>query len=190
MAARVLRPQTPSAGALRVSLPIVPLDALSGPGLDVVVQGWASAEAAAALGGGVASLGGSLHVARVGSDIGVAGRVEAAANVACDRCGEPLVLRVASDVSCLYAAPRGVDEALPETSYDDVGDYDGVALDLAHVVGESLALERPARVLCSDVGASTDAACHARWRSAAGHPERAPDPRLAALRSLKISTKE
>jgi uncharacterized metal-binding protein YceD (DUF177 family) len=173
-----------------VSLPIVPLDSIPSHGLDVPVQVWAASRAAEALEGPLSSLGGSLHVVRVGGDIGVAGTVSAEADVPCDRCGAQARLSVTADVSCLYAAPRGVDEAEPETDYDEVGDYDGAALDLSHVVGESLALERPARVLCADMDPAADAACLARWRAAAGQGDPAPDPRLAALRNLSFPSKE
>ncbi len=171
-----------------VTLPFVALDAIPTPGLDVVVGSWADAAAATALGGSLAGVSGRVHVERVGVDIGVTGRVEAAADVPCDRCGQTVRLSVASDVSCLHAAPRGVDESIPESAYAEVGEYDGVTLDLAHAVAESLLLERPARVLCADADLSQDEACLARWRSVAGGPERAADPRLAVLRSLKFSS--
>lgn len=170
-----------------MSLPFVPLENVPAHGLVVPVGVWALARAEEALVGKHVQVEGELRIARVGRDLHVQGELRAAATVACDRCGADVALRTDAELDCLYAAPRADDEALPEEAYADIGEYDGAQLDLAHVVGESLALERPARVRCSDLDPAEDGACLARWRAAAGNPETAPDPRLAALAGVKTS---
>jgi uncharacterized metal-binding protein YceD (DUF177 family) len=143
------------------------------------------AAAAEGLSGTGATVEGALEVRRVGRDLHVTGRLSGGARVACDRCGAEAALAVEAVLDCLYAAPRGEDQALPEEAYADIGEFDGEALDLAHVVAESFALERPARVRCGDVDPAADVDCHARWRAAAGDPAFVPDPRLSALAGFK-----
>lgn len=163
----------------------VALESIPTQGLDVVVQDWAMAACAEGLGGRATAVSGELHVVRLGRDVGVRGPVAGAAGVTCDRCGAEVDFRVETDVDCLYLAPRGEADALPESDYAELGEYDGVTLDLAHVVGESLALERPLRVLCGDVDPAADAACLARWRDRAGAAAPAGDPRFAVLKNVK-----
>ncbi len=172
-----------------MSFPTVLLDQVPAHGLSVRVatasSPWAVAAAGEGLSGSDATVEGSFEVRRLGRDLHVTGRLSGSARVQCDRCAEAVVLSVEAELDCLYAAPRGDDETLPEEAYADIGEFDGVALDLAHVVSESLALERPARVRCGEEDASLDAACLARWRAAAGATASVPDPRLAALAGFK-----
>lgn len=163
----------------------VTLDAIPVPGLDFVVQDWAREACAESLVGAAPAVSGELHVTRVGGDIGVRGPLSASADVTCDRCGLPFRFAVQTEVDCLYLAPRAEGAASPESEFADLGEYDGVTLDLAHVVRESLALERPMRVLCGDLDPAAEEACLARWRESAGAPERAADPRLAVLQNFK-----
>jgi uncharacterized metal-binding protein YceD (DUF177 family) len=170
-----------------MSLPLVPLDNVPAHGLTVQMGAWAQSAAAEALAGRDASVRGTLEVRRVARDLHVQGTLSGTAGVNCDRCGVEVPLTVTAVVDCLYAAPRSDDETLPEDAYAEIGDYDGATLDMAHVVGESLALERPARVRCADVDPTQDDACLARWRDAAGASASTPDPRLAALAGFKTS---
>jgi uncharacterized metal-binding protein YceD (DUF177 family) len=170
-----------------MSIPLVPLENVPSHGMTVPVGPWADARAADAMEGPVRSLAGTLEITRDGRDLRVTGVINATAEVPCDRCGIPVVLPVHSDVDCLYAAPRAEGEALPEDGAEDIGDYDGVALDLAHVVGETLALDRPARVRCADVDAHADDACLARWRAAAGPSAPKGDPRFDVLARFSTS---
>ncbi len=167
------------------SFPVVPLETVPPHGLTVKVESWANEQAAHGLGGTLESVGGTLYVKRVGGDLHVTGTVDGTAHVPCDRCSADVRMRVRADVDCLYAAPRGADQALPEDDYADIGDYDGVALDLAHVVGECLALERPARVLCGDDDPAADESCLARWRTIAGDTALRGDPRFDILSNDK-----
>lgn len=163
-----------------MSFPVVRLDAIPPQGLLVSVGEWAAASAAEVLEGPVRVIEGELRVVRSGPHLLCAGRVEATAEVRCDRCGEPLPLRVAGRFSCLYSPVDGLPEvdehgdvnlALPEDwtdGVDEVSEYDGESIDLAHVVAEFLAVERPSRVLCADLDPAADAACAQRWRTGAG----------------------
>jgi uncharacterized metal-binding protein YceD (DUF177 family) len=174
-----------------VSFPVVALESIPAHGLSVVVQEWARVACGEGLGGTPTAVGGTLDVRRVGRHILVSGALDGAAIVPCDRCGEPLALTVAGEVACEYlpvdeiaAAPVDSDE--PEDAEPgDQGEYDGVALDLVHVVREFFALERPARVLCADLDPAADAACLARFRARAGVSPPEPDPRLAVLKGVK-----
>ena len=170
-----------------MSLPFVPLDHVPAHGLTVTVGPWAHAAAAEAMEGADVAVNGTLEVRRAARDLHVTGTLNASANVACDRCGVSVPLVVAASVNCLYAAPRADGDPLPDDTFEEIGDYDGATLDMAHVVRETLALERPARLRCADVAPDQDAACHARWRAAAGNPDPTPDPRLAALAGFKAS---
>jgi uncharacterized metal-binding protein YceD (DUF177 family) len=140
------------------------------------------------LGGEDPAVGGHLSVTRTGRDIVVRGALSGEATTRCDRCGEARRLSVSGDVDCVYAPvgalARGDDEEPPEDAPEQ-GEYDGVALDLVHVVREFFALERPARLLCADLDPAADAACLARFRARAHLGPSEPDPRFAALKGVK-----
>ena len=173
-----------------MSFPVVTLESIPSHGLSVEVRSWALVACGEGLGGSARSVDGQLEVTRVGPDIRIEGEVRGAALVACDRCGELLDLEIATDVSCLYLAPRPADQEEPTSDTDEVGEYDGVSMDLAHVVRESLALERPLRLYCADLADppardQVDTACLARFKARAGTPTPEIDPRLAALQGFK-----
>jgi uncharacterized metal-binding protein YceD (DUF177 family) len=168
-----------------VSFPVVALEAIPPHGLTVPVGEWARAACGAGLGGTVRYVGGELLVTRQGRDIAVRGSLRGGVTVACDRCGELLELDAEPEVSCLYLAPRADGESPAESEADELGEYDGVTLDLAHVVSETLALERPFRVLCADLDPAQDAACMARFKARSNLPPSEPDPRLAVLKGYK-----
>lgn len=172
-----------------MSFPLVPLDSIPNQGLSVTIGDWALAACGEGLGGAAAGVSGALSLTRNARRIAVAGEVAGKATVPCDRCGEPLALAVEGAVDCTYLpvdelASTPVDEPEPEEAPDE-GEYDGVALDLRHVVAEFFALERPARFRCADLDPASDEACRARFRARAnvGAPE--PDPRLSALKGVK-----
>lgn len=174
-----------------MSFPLVPLDSIPNQGLFVAVGDWALRACGDGIGGDAKEVGGTLSLARHGRRIAVTGALHGKAVVPCDRCGEPLDLGVRGSLDCAYVpvdelASTPVDEPEPEEAPDE-GEYDGVALDLRHVVEEFFALERPSRVQCADLDPAADEGCRARFRARAnvGPPE--PDPRLSALKGVKPS---
>lgn len=172
-----------------MSFPLVPLDSIPTHGLTVQVLDWARAGCGEGLGGEATAVGGSLVVSRAKRHIVVTGQLTGTATVVCDRCGEPLPFSVSGEANCVYVpadevAAAPVDEELPAEAPEQ-GEYDGVALDLVHVVREFFALERPARILCGDLDPAADAACLARFRAKADLGQPSPDPRFAVLKGVK-----
>ncbi|MDP2306352.1 MAG: DUF177 domain-containing protein [Pseudomonadota bacterium] len=169
--------------------PVIALDSIPTHGLAVQVLDWARVGCGEGLGGECTSVSGHLEVSRKGRHIVVNGQLAGAATVICDRCGEPCHFSAAGAASCVYLpfdeiAATKVDEDSQEEALDH-GEYDGVALDLVHVVREFFALERPARVLCADFDPAADAACLERFRSRADLSRDQPDPRFALLKGVK-----
>lgn len=180
-----------------MSFPVVTVESVPPQGLDVIVGSWATAAAAEALGGRLEALSGELRVVRSGRSLLTGGHLSARALVPCDRCGELVVLPVSGEFSCLYApadALPEVDErgdvqiAAPdawERPLEEVSEFDGESLDLAHVVAEFLAVERPPRWRCADADPAADAHCLARWKARSGVAgEGAPRP-FDALKDWK-----
>lgn len=178
-----------------MSLPFVTLDAIPPHGLHVDlgaagVQAWALSAAAEGIEGEIRALSGRLRILRYGVHILVDGELTASGTVSCDRCRHPLPLSVSGQVNCLYSPIDTVPERSEEEEGDytapvqlpvevnDLGEYDGKALDLCNVVREFFAVERPPRLLCEDVAivdaagnaslnASINAATHAAINAAA-----------------------
>lgn len=181
-----------------MSFPVVPLESVPTQGLQSAVGDWALAAVAEGLDGDGPRVGGTLSVRRAGRHLVVVGTLDGAATVACDRCGEPVVLALSGAVSCLYSPVDALPEAgededrsgpvIPEEvpfAVEDVGEYDGVSLDLRDVVREFFAVERPARFVCADVDPLADAACGERWRARAGNPDLSDASPFSALKVLK-----
>ena len=159
----------------------VPLAAITPTGHHAHVGEVLRPAAEEGMGGPVSRLDGHVELQRRGVHVLARGNVDATGEVACDRCGAPLTLRVAGEFACVYSPleslrERGENEDIeggPEVpdpfagEADEVSEYTGDTIDLAQVVREFVALERPARVFCADVAppaeaAAADAACHAR----------------------------
>ncbi len=160
---------------------------------------WARRAAAEGLGGELRAFDGGLTVTRHGVHVAVRGEISATAEVACDRCAEPLVVSVGGDVSCVYsplsALPERDDDedGLPRPPVElpfevtDVGEYSGDRFDLGDVVREWFLVVRPPRLVCADVDPDADSACLERFRLGAG-PLAQPivDPRLSILSKLSV----
>lgn len=179
-------------------LPLVPLDSLPTSGMDVPVGPWAKPAVREAFGADDVS--GRLHLLRSGVHVVVTGELDLVAQVPCDRCTATVPLRLHPVIACVYspisAVPeRGEDDdatgpALPElpVAVEDASEYDGVTVDLASVVVESLEVERPARWRCADAypdDPQADSACEARWRALAGASDEASLSPFAALAGWK-----
>jgi uncharacterized metal-binding protein YceD (DUF177 family) len=178
---------------------IVALADVPSHGLSVPLGAWAHAAAAVGIGGEVKAFEGHFAVTRHGEHLAVRGEVHLVGEVPCDRCGEPLLLNIGSDVSVLYSPISSVPEATEDTEglprppieleepVEDLGEYDGQSLDLADVVREWATVERPVRFLCADLDESADDACRARFRQLARLSDApAVDPRFSILTSLSI----
>lgn len=162
---------------------------------------WASNAVASGLGGTVKAFAGGLTIARHGVHVSMVGELHAVGEVACSRCGIPLVVSIGGDVSCAYSPLETLpertadEEGLPEPPVDlgfevsDVGEYDGTSFDVALALTEWAAIEAPVRLRCGDIDESDDEACTARFRALAQTPAQpAVDPRFAILQSLKPSS--
>lgn len=179
---------------------IVALADVPSHGLSVPLGAWGPAAAAAGFGGEVKAFEGAFVVTRHAEHLAVRGEIHLVGEVPCDRCGEPLVLSLGGELSVLYSPISSVpeteedDEGLPrppialEEPVEDLGEYDGVSLDLAAVVREWATVERPVRLLCGELDEAEDAPCRARFRARANLTD-APvvDPRFSILTSLSLS---
>ena len=150
------------------------------------------------LSGDVKAFTGNLTVTRHGVHLALQGELHAVGEVACARCGSPLIVSIGGDIACIYSPLS----TLPETKEDedglpkppiqvdfkvtDVGEYDGISFDVALALTEWATVETPARLRCGDIDSADDAACSERFRAAAKSTQ-APtvDPRFAILQSLK-----
>ncbi len=183
---------------------IVALNDIPTRGLDVQVGSWAAAACAEAMAGEVKAYEGSLQVTRHGVHIGVRGELHLVGEVPCDRCGAACLLSLGGDLSVLYSPLAAIPETVedeegpprppvdPGFPVEDVGEYDGVALDLAHVVREWALVERPPRVLCGELDEAEEPACRARFAALSGDA-RGPapvDPRFSKLLSLQPPSEE
>lgn len=163
-------------------LPLVPLDSVPSSGLDVPVGAWAKASVMEAF--GADGVTGELRILRSGVHMVVSGHLDLVAQVPCDRCTAIIPLHLHPVVACVYSPITAVPEhgedddvagpVLPQelpVAVEDASEYDGITLDLASVVCESLEVERPVRWRCADAfpdDPQADSACEARWRALAG----------------------
>lgn len=186
-----------------MSFPIVSVDAVPHAGLDVAVGPWAKPAVEEAFGPSTVS--GALRVLRKGPHLVVTGALALDCTVPCDRCRRPVPLHLAPEVACVYSPITAVPErsedddasgpAIPEglpVEVEDAGEYDGVTLDLAAVVTESLEVERPARWRCVDAfpdDPQSDTECQARWVAASGASDLAPPSPFAALAGWKPASR-
>ncbi len=181
----------------------VALADIPAPGLDIVLGSWAAAACASGFGGEVKAFEGALTLTRHGVHIAARGEVHLVGEVPCDRCSDSLVVSLGGDVSIVYSPLASLPEVtddedgLPQApvdvgfTVDDVGEYDGVALDLSAVVREWAMVERPARLTCGVLDEAEDEACEARFRSRAGvQSSPAPAGWRASLLSLNLPSED
>lgn len=180
-----------------MSLPLVSIAAIPPAGLRFPVGDWARGGASDGVGGEVSAVDGTIECLRRGPHVLAKGELSITARLPCDRCGELLDLQVSGPFACVYSPLSAIpertedDDGGPEVpdafagEADDVGEFDGVTLDLVQVVREFAALERPPRLLCADVDPAQDDACLARWKVRAGSTPSAPPSPFAALKNLR-----
>lgn len=183
---------------------IVALTDIPTRGLDVQVGPWAKAACAEGLDGEVKAFEGQLTITRHDCHVLVRGELHLVGEVPCDRCGAPLLVSLGGDLSVLYSPMEAVPETVEDTEglptppvqldvpVEDVGEYDGKALDLAFVVREWVTVERPVRLTCGEVDEADDEACRERFRLRAGAGAAAPpvDPRFSKLLSFTTPSED
>ncbi len=167
----------------------IPIDTIPDDGVHVTIEGsepWAVDVAASVLEVPARSVGAELHVTRMGGTraLQVQGTARARGTRLCERCGEPVDLRLESRVSLSYVPVEDAPD-VAELRLDpddlDVGWYRDGVLDLSDVLSEALALELPQRITCEDT-----AACDARVAELleGSSPQEPDDNPFAALRDL------
>lgn len=134
----------------------MPLPRLESEGVDVdlsQVDEEVRSAVRVAMEGELTQLQGQLHLEARKGRVVVRGQLQAAARRACERCGEPLELRVDGEFELVYLPEEpSLLGGERELEYDelDVGWYSGEALVLEDVVSEATALLLPALVACED----------------------------------------
>jgi uncharacterized protein len=128
----------------------------------------------------------SLQIDPDGADVFVHGRVGAVIPQTCGRCHEPVPARVEAPVD-VRLVPRPATGDSIELGADDldVDFYENDVLDLNRVVETETTLALPMKPLCRDDCRGLCPTCGGnRNLVQCSCADRAPDPRLAALRDL------
>ena len=146
---------------------------------------------------------GNLELSRHDAHVLVRGELHLVGEVACDRCRDPILVSLGGDVSIVYSPvntlPETVEDelGLPKSPVDvgfaveDVGEFDGVALNLADVVREWATIERPTRLMCGDMAEQADPACMARYQALSGTSAfPSGDLRFAILSAFKPKSED
>ena len=127
-----------------------------------------------------------LRAERDGDDVVVVGEIDATVPVACGRCLEefPVRARAAVDVR-LIPRPPGGDRVELGSDDLDLDFYDHDEVNVSGLVESETALALPMKPLCREDCRGLCPTCGAnRNVTRCACPERAPDPRLAALKDL------
>lgn len=138
---------------MRIAVDTIPDQGLSlSVDLSAGDASWALQAATEALGAPPEALAADLKVERLGDHVRISGRGSSAVVLPCDRCGEPVNLRLGGPIDLYYRPTTKEDDADLELSADDldIGWYDGEAIVLDDVLAEQLALWVPSRVRCGD----------------------------------------
>jgi uncharacterized protein len=127
-----------------------------------------------------------LQVTRQGDDVDVMGRIQASVPQLCGRCAESVTSQVTADVNLRFAPkPERADDA--ELGRDDLDTdfYADDRLDLASVVETETTVAVPMKPLCDPGCRGLCSVCGGnRNLNPCACVERAPDPRLAVLKTL------
>jgi uncharacterized protein len=132
-----------------------------------------------------------LRVDKDGDEVDIRGEVRASVPQLCARCAEGITSRVTADVDLRFAPkPARVDDA--ELGRDDLDTdfYVDDQIDLARVLENETTLALPMKPLCDPGCRGLCPVCGAdRNQSPCACAERAPDPRLAVLKTLTERTR-
>lgn len=131
-----------------------------------------------------------LTYQRTGDDLIFLGRVEGHVVGHCARCLEPYPFDLLSEFSQVMV-PRPAVESLQQEDLDPNDDdaisyYEGDEVDLSPVVREQLILALPTKPLCSEECKGLCSQCGANLNEGPCDCRPVGDPRLAALRNLKV----
>lgn len=137
----------------------------------------------------VAPIAVEVSVYRAGTDIFFQGTLDAPARAICARCAEEFDIRARHPFRFVLA-PKSIglgEESGLRTEDLEFSLYDGEEIDLAPLVREQLLLSLPTRPLCAEDCRGLCPHCGINLnRASCDCKEERLDPRLAALRSLKI----
>ena len=122
-------------------------------------------------------------------DIRLVGNLTAEMEVACARCLEPVVHKVARDFDLIYR-PQGVDRRGEEVSISEaeteIGYYQGEGILLEDVLREQVVLAMPVKTVCREECKGLCPSCGRNLnQEQCDCVQRAGDPRWAALSELK-----
>ena len=127
-----------------------------------------------------------LQIDKDGNEVDVRGQVEASVPQTCGRCTEGITSHVTADIDLRFAPkPERVDGA--ELGRDDLDTdfYVDDQIDLARVIETETTLALPMKPLCDPACRGLCPACGGnRNLTSCACAERAPDPRLAVLKTL------
>jgi uncharacterized protein len=127
-----------------------------------------------------------LQVSKDGDEVDILGQIRASVPQLCGRCTESFTSPIVAEVALRFAPrPARVDNA--ELGRDDLDTdfYTDDQIDLDRVIETETTLALPMKPLCDPGCRGLCLVCGANRNLApCGCAERAPDPRLAALRTL------
>jgi DUF177 domain-containing protein len=133
-----------------------------------------------------------LQLDRDGDEVDVRGQIRASVPQECARCAEPVTSEVVADVDMRFAPkPERVDDA--ELGRDDLDTdfYTDDQLDLGAIVANETTVALPMKPLCSAGCRGLCPVCGVnRNLTPCACAERAPDPRLAVLKTLAGRTQK
>ena len=130
-----------------------------------------------------------LSYYRAGMDLFFEGRLSASMIAACARCAEEFKVPLTRSFRFVLAPRAAEDGSDGRLRNEDLefSLYDGEEIDLAPLVTEQLILGLPSRALCAEECRGLCPQCGTNLNVQRCDCEtRAPDPRFAALRGLKI----
>ena len=131
----------------------------------------------------------SVKVRLSGQELFVTGRLEAAAQVECDRCLKPVEVDVDSDFSLEYITGKDYESSQTAELGEEamaISVFDGESIDVDEIVREQLLLAVPSRRLCRDDCKGICPECGTDLNSGSCNcKSNYVDPRWAALKNLK-----
>ncbi len=111
-----------------------------------------------------------LFLSLEGRDLMASGSFTAEGEGVCDRCAEPVSVRMEKDFhAVLVPRDRGPAESRDVELHEDdleIGFYDGAGIDVADVFWEQVALALPFKVLCRDDCRGVCSKCGVNWNRA------------------------